>query len=224
MGLSDDQSKAETLDLKRLLVVGASGRTGRLILDAASAAGLSVRALSREPARLNAERADVEACRGDVLDAGSLAAALSGVDAVVSALGTKLELWPVSVLSQGTGNLIAAMTQAGIARLICITGVGAGDSRGHGGLIYDRLVLPTLLRQVYADKDRQERAIRDSELDWTIVRPARLTNRSADGRYRTITSFDGERMKTISRADVAAFIVDELREHRYSRQTVNLTD
>jgi putative NADH-flavin reductase len=66
----------------------------------------------------------VEVCRGDVLDIGSLAAALTGVDAVVSALGTRLELRPVTVLSQGTGNLIAAMTQAGIARLICITGPG----------------------------------------------------------------------------------------------------
>jgi len=224
LGISEHHPEAESLDRKRLLVVGGTGRTGRLILDAASAAGLSVRALARDPASLSEDRADVEVCRGDVLDIGSLAAALTGVDAVVSALGTKLELRPVTVLSQGTGNLIAAMTQAGIARLICITGVGAGDSRGHGGVLYDRLWLPTLLRQVYADKDRQERAIRDSGLDWTIVRPARLADHPARGRYRTITSFNGERMKTISRADVAAFIVDELREHQYSRQTVNLTD
>jgi uncharacterized protein YbjT (DUF2867 family) len=169
-------------------------------------------------------RGGVEVCRGDVLDRASLAAALTGVGAVVSALGTKLEPRPVTLLSRGTRNILAAMERAGIARLICITGMGAGDSRGHGGFLYDRLLLPTLMKQVYADKDRQERVIRDSQLDWTIVRPARLVNRAAHGGYRTITKFDGERMTTISRADVAAFIIKELREHRFSRATVNLTD
>ena len=149
---------------------------------------------------------------------------MAGVDAVVSALGTPLLLRQVTLLSDGTQHLVDAMRRAAVPRLICITGMGAGDSRGHGGFVYDRLLLPTLLRAIYADKDRQERVVRDSGLDWTLVRPARLTNSGVTGQYRVITQFSDERMSTIARLDVAHFIVREVRQRRHPRQTVNLTD
>jgi len=204
-------------------VIGASGATGRLIVNAVADAGIAVRALARDPGRLGTQPSGLDVTRGDVLDPASLASAVADVDAVVSALGTKLELRPVTLLSAGTRNVIAAMRESGVERFVCITGVGAGDSRGKGGFAYDRLILPTLLRYLYADKNRQEQVVRDSGLDWTIVRPARLTDGPARGTQRAITTFSGERMRTISRADVAGFIARELLEHRFGRNTVNLT-
>ena len=114
------------------------------------------------------------------------------------------------------------MLRASVARLLCITGMGAGDSRGHGEFVYDR-ILPTLLRQIYADKDRQEVIVRESGLEWVLVRPARLTNGPETGRYRTITHFSHEHMTTIARADVAHFLVREVQERRFTHHTVNLT-
>ena len=104
----------------------------------------------------------VEVTQGDVLWPESLVRALDGVSGVVSALGTPLLLRRVTLLSDGTRPLVEAMRRQGVPRLLCITGMGAGDSRGHGGFVYDRLILPTLLREIYADKDRQERVVAES--------------------------------------------------------------
>ena len=172
-----------------MLLVGATGPTGRAIMAQArrTSAGLAVRALARDPSRLTGDGLAAEVVRGDVLRPDSLVAALDGVSVVVSVLGTPLILRPVTLLSEGTRHLVDAMQRQGVSRLLCITGMGAGDSRGHGGFVYDWLILPTLLRQIYADKDRQERVVTDSGLDWTIVRPARLTHGPRTGQYRVIT-------------------------------------
>src|SRR5690606_12387571 len=119
----------------------------RAILAQARQAGLTVRALAREPARLTGEGLAAEVVRGDVLQPDSLVAALSGVSVVVSALGTPLTLRRVTLLSEGTRHLVDAMRRQRVSRLLCITGMGAGDSHWHGGFVYDRLILPTLLRQ-----------------------------------------------------------------------------
>jgi uncharacterized protein YbjT (DUF2867 family) len=120
---------------------------------------------------------------GDARDEATLVRALDGCDAVVSSLGTGLSPFrEVTLLSTATRALIAAMIRSGLRRLVCITGLGAGDSRGHGGFLYDWLILPLLLRNVYKDKDRQEAAIRASSLEWVIVRPVHYT-RVAAGRF-----------------------------------------
>ncbi len=116
------------------------------------------------------------------------------------------------------------MEHHSVKRLICITGLGAGDSKGHGGLLYDKLILPLILRRIYNDKDRQEAAIRQSNLDWTIVRPAVLTNDPAKGNYRVLTDLTGFTAGKISRADVAAFVLRQLTEERYLHQTPLISD
>ena len=207
-----------------VLLIGATGPTGRAILAQARAEHLPLRALARRPESLDGTGGDAkDIARGDVLDRTSLVAALAGVDTVVSALGTALTLQPVTLLSEGTRNIVAAMRETGASRLLCITGMGAGDSRGHGGFIYDRLILNTIFRTIYADKNRQEQIVASSGLDWLLLRPARLVNGAMTGNYREITTFADERMTSISRADVAHFVVREVSRPRYSRQTVNLT-
>ena len=149
---------------------------------------------------------------------------MPGHDAVVSALGSKLSRRPTTLLSDGTRNVLAAMAAGGVRRLVCITGIGAGDSRGHGGFLYDRLILPLLLREVYADKNRQEEVVRQSAADWVLIRPAQLTDGPAAGRYRAHTDLTGVRARTISRADVADFVVRQLTSDEYLRRTPLLTD
>ncbi len=206
------------------LIIGATGPTGALILQRALAEGVRVTALARDPARLSTiPEKPFAAIAGDVLNRASLRAAMDGVETLVCVLGTAITIKPVSLLSEGTENLISAMRHSAVKRLICITGMGAGDSRGHGGFVYDRIILPTLLKNIYADKNRQEEIVRNSGLDWVLVRPARLTNEPLRAQYREISRFDGETMSTISRADVAHFVVRELCAPRFHNVAVNLS-
>lgn len=203
----------------KVLVLGAAGGTGRLIVLDALARGYSVVALVRSKARA-IDLPGAAIIEGDARDETALLRALNGCDAVVSSLGTGLSPFrKVTMLSTATRALISAMMRSGVRRLICITGVGAGDSRDHGGFLYDRLILPVLLRSVYEDKDRQEAAIRASSLDWTIVRPVMLSNEPARGNVRAVTDLAGVHGGKIARADVARFVVDQLTTDIWLRQT-----
>jgi len=203
----------------KVLVLGATGGTGRLIVGEAMAKGHSVVALVRS--RANApDLAGAQLIEGDARDESALTRALEGCDAVVSALGTGISPFrEVTSLSVATRALVAAMAQRHVRRLVCITGMGAGDSRGHGGFLYDRLILPLLLRKVYEDKDRQEDAIRASSLDWVIVRPVVLNDEAARGDVRAVTDLSGVHGGKIARADVARFIVDQLTDDTWLRRT-----
>jgi putative NADH-flavin reductase len=121
---------------------------------------------------------------------------------------------------------VDAMRGAGVRRLICITGIGAGDSKGHGGFVYDRIIQPLLLNEVYKDKTRQETVVRESGLDWTIVRPAQLTNGQARGAgaYRVLSDMTGVTATKIARKDVAAFTVDLVTGQKHLHQAVLITD
>jgi hypothetical protein len=99
-----------------------------------------------------------------------------------------------------------------VKRLITVTGLGASDSRGHGGLLYDAILFPLLLKRVYDDKDVQEQIVKSSGLDWTIARPGLLRDSPATGRYRALTASKDLRAGAISRADVADFLVRQIND------------
>ena len=174
----------------KLLVIGATGGTGREIVRQA-AAGHEVTALARSEGREAMPGARLIV--GDARDVASLRRAVAGQDAVADSLGSGMSgpFKEVTVFSESTKALIEAMTAEGVRRLVCITGIGAGDSRGHGGFLYDHVVQPVLLRGVYADKDRQEALIRASGLDWVIVRPAMLADGPAVGGTRALMDLEG---------------------------------
>ena len=203
----------------RILIVGATGVTGQQLVEQALAQDHEVTALARNPATVKTKHARLKIVGGDVLNANSLEVATANQQAVVSAIGTKLSPKPTTLLSEGTKNLIQAMEKHGVRRFVCITGIGAGDSKGHGGFLYDKIILPFLLKNVYKDKDRQEAEIRKSNLDWIIVRPAQLTNGPAKGKYRVLTDLTGLTVGKISRADVAGFVLEQLSSDRYVRKT-----
>jgi putative NADH-flavin reductase len=206
-----------------ILIVGATRGIGRQLLEQALASGHSVTALVRDPQRLTTPHERLRVIKGDILDAESVARAMAGQDAVCCTIGVKVPWPPVTVFSEGTRNLLQAMKKTGVRRLICVTGIGAGDSRGHGGFLYDCLVRPVLFRTVYADKDRQESLIKASEVDWTIVRPGFLTNGPLTKNYRMLTDMTGVTAGWISRADVAHFFLTELESKQHLRQTPLLT-
>ena len=193
----------------RVLIIGATGPTGQQLVRQASEKGHAVSALVRRP-EAAAGLAGVRLIKGDLLNPATLAEALRDQDAVLSAVGTKLSRKPTTQLSDGARNLVAAMEREGPRRLICITGIGAGDSRGHGSFAFNWIVMPVLLNEIYKDKTRQEAVIQASALDWTIVRPAELTNGPATGTYRVATDMNGFVGSKISRADVAAFMLKQL--------------
>ncbi|WP_322419434.1 SDR family oxidoreductase [Mesorhizobium huakuii] len=202
----------------KILVLGATGATGRLIVSKAIAEGHNVVALVRSKAKAG-DLAGAELIEGDARDAAALTRAIAGCDAVVSSLGTAMSPFrEVTLLSTATRALVGVMERQNIRRLVCITGLGAGDSRGHGGFFFDRLFLPLLLRKVYEDKDRQEDAIRASTLDWTIVRPMILNDKPARGGIKALTDLSGVHGGTIARADVADFVVQQLTADTWLRE------
>jgi uncharacterized protein YbjT (DUF2867 family) len=194
----------------KILVLGATGPTGRLIVKRAIARGYDVAALVRSPEK--AADLGVKLIVGDVRNEETLRKALAGRDVVVSALGTPASPFrEVTLLSTATRALVSAMKAERVSRLVTITGLGAGDSRGHGGFLFDNLIFPLLLRHVYADKNRQEAIIRDSGLDWVIVRPSILNNKPASGSTRTLVDLSDFHGGSISREDVANFTVEQVR-------------
>ena len=195
---------------QKILVLGATGSTGRLVVTDALARGHAVTVFAR-----SAEKAKplkpTDIVLGDATDEAVLRRAVRGQDAVISVLGTPASPFRrVTTLSTATRVLIRAMEAEGTSRLVAVTGIGAGDSRGHGGALFDLVLRPLILRNVYADKDRQEALIRGSSLDWTIVRPAILNDHPATGRVRALTDLSGIHGGGIPRADVARFLIDEI--------------
>ena len=206
--LKNDSAKSAQ---SKILVLGATGGTGRRIVSQAIAFGHEVTALVRSPEKAS----DLKGARliaADVRDEKALREALKGQDAVVSALGTPASPFrEVTLLSTATRALVDAMKAEHVSRLICITGLGAGDSAGHGGFVFDNLIFPLLLRKVYADKNRQEAIVRESGLDWVLVRPSILNDKPGRDTIRAFTDVSGFHGGTISRDDVARFVLDQLR-------------
>ncbi len=206
-----------------LLIIGATRGIGLQLLEQALATGHTVTALVRNPQRLTKQHERLKVVKGDIRDLEAVRRAMAGQEAVCVTVGIGVTWRPVTVFSQGTRNVLEAMQEHGVRRLICITGIGAGDSKGHGGFFYDRIVNPLLLKTIYEDKDRQEALIRASDTDWTIVRPAMLTKGPLTRKYRVITDLTGVTAGKISRADVAHFILEELAAPRFLGQTPLLT-
>jgi len=206
-----------------VLVIGGTRGVGGATVNGAHAAGHTLTVMARNAAGFAEPVSGVRMVVGDVADAADVERATAGQDAVVWAVGVPPTRRPVHVFSRGTQFLLAAMDKHRVRRLVCVTGIGAGDSRGHGGFLYDHVLRPFFLASIYDDKDRQEAQIRDSALDWTIVRPAALTHGPATGLYQTLHSPHEGRARRISRADVADFIVRTLTAPEFVRKTVLLT-
>jgi putative NADH-flavin reductase len=206
-----------------VVVIGASRGIGLETARRALAEGHRVRALARSAAAIAIDHPQLEKVAADALNRAAVSKAVEGADAVIETLGAPSDmasmLWGTRLFSAATRLLIDVMRERGVRRLVAVTGIGAGDSRGHGGLLYDAIAFPLMLKRIYDDKDVQEQMIRASSLDWTIVRPGLLRNGRATGRARALTDPRDWRAASVMRADVAEFLVREAFERRFLRQT-----
>lgn len=202
------------------LLLGASGSVGQRVLAQGLARGHMIRAQTRDAARLAGQPAGIEVVAADPTDAAALGRLVAGQQAVIMALGVAPGR-PTTLFSDVTAKLCEAVTEAGVKRLVAITGVGAGETRGHGGFLYDRLIYPLFTRPLYEDKDRQERIIRQSTLDWVIVRPAPFRATAGSRPFQAITEISPNTvLRRITRDEVAAFVLDQLSSDRYLRKPV----
>ncbi len=207
----------------KLLIFGATGGTGLELVKQALAEGHEVTAFARTPSKLAIQHPKLRVAQGDILDAASIEKAMEGQDAVLSTLGGKTTKQNTT-MSDGTKNIIRAMEKFGVRTFICETAWGVGDSRPYSGFIYGKIMIPFFLKHPYADKEIQERYIRESGLDWVIVRPTRLTNGAKTGKYHVVTDYSQANIKgTISRADVAEFMLEQLLSKSHLRKTVGVS-
>lgn len=208
----------------KLLIIGGTGGTGNEIIKQALELGHSVTALIRNPKNLKIEHPNLRIIEGNVLDYDKIKMAVSGQDAVISALGHKRFFIKTNILSEGTKNIIQAMELLNVKRFICITSLGINDSRFKLGLYYTLFVIPIIIFFYFLDKSKQEKLIQSSQLDWTIVRPGQLTNGKKRGKYKHGLKVGNYILtKMISRADVAHFILSQLNDKTYVRQTPGIT-
>jgi len=198
----------------KLLILGATGPTGRELVAQALQAGHEVAALARDPAKITAA---VEVIRGDATDGAAVAGASRGRDAVLSALGTG-KSFRGDVVSRAAANLVAA----NVRRLLFVSAFGVGESFSEAAW-QQRFFFRTLLRSIYADKAKADDTIRASNAEWTIVRPVMLTNRPRTGAYRIFEHVRPSGFPKVSRADVADFMIRELNERKWIRKTVVIT-
>lgn len=199
----------------RVLILGASGATGHEVVRQALAQGLNVTAFVRDPARLKLFAPTLRVFQGDVGDYADVAGAVEGQDAVISTLGVGRPLHTDPVVIEGVRNVLRAMQEHKVSRLVYMSFIGVQESRAAAGPMI-RYVAKFPLRHEIADHEAKEALIRGSRCDWTIVRPPTLSNGHATGRYRdgddiTARSF----LPILSRADVAAFLLRQLRERTY---------
>ena len=201
----------------RLLVVGATDSLGRLAVAEATQRGHDVSALVRDPARADLPGPVIKV-RGDVLDPVSIGPAVEGRQAVICALGTPSPRQASSLLEDGARNLVEAMKRASVSRLVCVTLLGTADSKRNASPLYRYVILRALAPMV-PDKENQERLVRDSGLEWVLVRPPRFVNRSG-GQPRVLRSGDKGRVGHVSRQGLARVLIDAAERPDYLHQAI----
>jgi putative NADH-flavin reductase len=244
----------------KLVIFGATGGTGRQLLEQALAQGHIVTAFARDPAKVATKHENLSIVQGDMLRSESVEKAVANQDAVLSALGVRppvltfvaitiacqlihrvvslpraanlaieigvplIALFYLfrrnSALSDGTRNIVQAMEKHGVRRFVCESSLGVAESKWRLGFLYNAIVVSLFLRNMFADKALQEHIIHESTLEWVIVRPTALTNGPRKGMYRTGAGVGHWFWPTtISRADVADFMLRQVAESTHLRKS-----
>lgn len=248
----------------KIVIFGATGGTGRKLVEQALQQGHVVTAFARDPNKVKVSHKNLRVAKGNVLDLDSVKSALQGQGAALSALGVRPAIWffllvaiacqvlarftelsgwvnllvrvglPLAVLplfqrrtttlSEGTKNILRVMEELGVSRFVCESSLGVGDSRGQLGTFANVFFIPLFLRNIFADKEIQERAITGSPVEWVIVRPAVLTNGPLTGKYKSWIGTPEQPIRhKVSRADTADFMLRQLADDRYLRKTPGLS-
>jgi nucleoside-diphosphate-sugar epimerase len=195
----------------KILILGATGATGRQLVEQALAAGHDVTALVRDPKAIEVAHAKLKVVKGRATDASDVANVVAGQDAVLSALGPRSKNDPIC--AEAARAVVDAMKQHGAKQLVWLSAGGVGDSAPQlirESFIFGRIIMPLFLRKPYANHARAEAIVCTSEL-WTVVRPVQLVDKPTGGTITAVPIGDAvvSGLK-IARRDVAAFMLEEL--------------
>ena len=210
----------------RILLIGGTGGTGLEVVRQALQRHVEVTAVLRSPEKLGDFASEITIAPGSVFDAGAIAAAGAGCDAVLSAIGSPGGFrgrGATTVYSRAAAALVDGMPRAGIGRLLFCTSAGVEPDDPGEVLPYRLIVKPLFLQLSYDDMIVAERLITRSSLEWTLVRPARLTDRPGGRGYRVSPRYRARGGTAIPRADVASFMLDQVTDSTWVRATPTLT-
>jgi len=206
----------------KLAIFGATGKTGIELTKQALEQGHSVTAFVRDAARLAIKDEQLTFVTGDVFEPNSVAQAIQGQDAIICALGAGSDLKKTNVRTTGTINIISGMQKNNVKRLIVVTAMGVGESWEDLSL-FNKFFFATLLKSSREDHEAQEVVIKESGLDWTIIRPSGLTDSTRTGVYEVGENIPAATSK-IARADVADLILKELEQNTLIGKAVTITN
>jgi nucleoside-diphosphate-sugar epimerase len=209
----------------RIVIFGANGQTGRLTTRRALDAGHTAVAVTRRPEDFPFTDPALTVVGADVHDVDAVSRIVADADAVLSALGVPFTREPVNTYSRGTANIVAAMQSAGVTRLVVVSSAGAYPAPGRTGApfalrLFEPVITKTIGKTVYDDIRLMESVVRDSDLDWTIVRPSGLFD------LPDVTEYVAGEVDPVgaftSRGDLADYLVALAARHG-SRDTVTVS-
>ena len=192
----------------KLVVFGATGGTGRRVVERGLAEGHEVVAVARKPEAITTTHAKLRVVRGDVLDPASVAAAITGADAVLSSVGPANNKQPGTLISEGMKHIVAACERVGVKRFVFESGLMVGD--GSGLSLFSRMgvsIYRSMNKALCTDKRLAEATITASSLDWVIVRPPNLNDAAPRGTFLHGVDAPVSAARSMSHADVAAFMI-----------------
>jgi len=207
----------------KLLLLGATGPTGRCVLSRALDADDEVTVLARHPQALEDVAHRIAVVPGDATVVDDVQRVMEGQDAVIATLGRGRSVRPDGLFSAAAQAVVTAAQRAGVKRLVWMSSFGVADTLRDASFL-ERIAYATVLRAIYADKAEGEKALRASDLDWTIVYPTTLTNGPARGTYRAQARIQMHGSPRISRADVADFLWQAARDAQWAGRSAVLTD
>jgi len=219
LGIQSDSGAHRSEFAINILIVGANGKTGRALVQFACERGHVVTALVHHPPTQPMQCARI--VQGDARDPELLESAIAGQHVVIDTIGTRKPFLRTTLETEVAGHLIASMRRHTIRRIIAVSSIGVGDSIVNVPFLY-RVLMPTFFRGAMPDKDGMERVLRQSGMDWTILRPAGLTDGPLTGSVQLVTPASHRQVRRIARADVANFILNHLEDRDLFHTTVGL--
>jgi len=210
---------------QRVLIFGATGGTGQHLVKQALAQDFSVTAFVREPSKVTIQHERLKVEKGDVLNYRNVKKAMNNQDIVICALGAPTN--DKSMLrARGAKNILQAMDEKSVSRFICLSSLGFGDSKDLLPWHMKYMIVPFVLKHVFADHEQQEKIIKQSKVSWTIIRPGKLTDGEKIGKYKHGFSFNDQsfKMNDISKADVAEFMLRQINDSTYLNKVVGISN
>jgi len=210
--------------MKKIIVFGATGPTGREFVKQAMEEGHELTLIVRDPGSLNVSHPKLKIIKGDALECSSFEKEMMGKDAVISCLGSGGKTKPTTIYSKGIENIISTMKPSGVKRLTCITAMGLSinDKMSFLGKILTKFVAQQLYKEPYKDMRIMEKILEQTNSDWTIVRPPMLTNKAKTGIYRVGINEHLSKPMSISRGDLACYMLHSIDDAKTFRAKVEI--